>query len=180
MGVTYFTRKNKYFSAHQNRMTSLGAWVVIGFIALAQVDAQCEQKTYNSISLNGAQIEGKCYYAIERNEGFQYGQAEAACKSINGELAPYMANRDMISAVHHQFGDPQKRRYKIFWLKPMYDFYVGSTSDGEPVSMNLFAYGHPGCNGGRSQLNMALLSWESRQGLLTSTPQSKYHALCVV
>merc|ERR1712136_213924 len=82
------------------KMTSYGAWLILALVAITQVDAQeCDEITYGEESVEGLAWEGKCLYAVESNEGFQYAQAEAACASINGVLAPHMSSRDMIIAV---------------------------------------------------------------------------------
>merc|ERR1712135_89169 len=100
------------------KMTSYGAWLILALVAITQVDAQeCDEITYGEKSVEGLAWEGKCLYAVESNEGFQYAQAEAACASINGVLAPHMSSRDMM----------------------------------------LFNKYHPGCSGGRTRLNMAVL-----------------------
>lgn len=60
------------------------------------------------------------------------------------------------------------------------------------IDMMLFNKYHPGCSGGRTRLNMAVLfrppnylvgtMWEDKrnEGMVTSWPNSFNHALCVV
>merc|ERR1712135_263285 len=81
---------------------------------------------------------------------------------------------------YEQFKTPLTRStYKAFWLKPMYDFNIRMTSDGEPVNTNLFYYRGPGCSGGRSETHMTLMFWQNKPGMHTSVPGRYNHALCV-
>jgi len=111
-------------------MTSYGAWLILALVAITQVDAQeCDEITYGEKSVEGLAWEGKCLYAVESNEGFQYAQAEAACASINGVLAPHMSSRDMIIAVSsyvsgENFIDYPRKAYKSYWLSSKYDYRV--------------------------------------------------------
>merc|ERR1712136_575756 len=75
------------------KMISYGAWLIFALVAITKVDAQCDEITYGEKPVEGLAWEEKCYYAIESYEGFQYVQAEAACASINGQLAPHVKQR---------------------------------------------------------------------------------------
>merc|ERR1712135_63095 len=176
----YISKNITLLYIYINKMTSFGAWIVIGLLALTQVDAQCEQKTYKTLLLDGAFIEEKCFYAIQSQRTMLYEEAAAACESINGELAPVMTSNSMMTKLYEQFKAPQTRStYKAFWLKPMYDFNIRMTSEGEPVNTNLFYYRGPGCSGGRSEIHMTLMFWQNRPGMHTSLPNRYNHALCV-
>jgi len=172
----------------------------LALVAITQVDAQCDEITYGEKSVEGLVWEGKCLYAIESNEGFQYAQAEAACSSINGELAPHMSSRDQIIAVSsyvsgENFIEYPRKAYKSYWLSSKYDYRTRQVIDGGNamrIDMMLFNKYHPGCSGGRTRLNMAVLfrppnylmgtMWEDKrnEGMVTSWPNSINHALCVV
>merc|ERR1712131_110811 len=104
-------------------MISIEALVLMLVGLFLQVQGECVI-TWNDNVVEGMDLDGTCYYALEEGRGFSWSRASEQCESIGGELAE-IRNVDTMDAVKAYISELptwESRNYKQFWLGQTFNY----------------------------------------------------------